>query len=83
MELSPLFSDDSRVAEAASIAQKLRKMASLSYIVIFSYIFMSELLIGLQSLMMFSPNLTAFCDPFMNYSFVSRISCEKSNEDLY
>ena len=25
MELSPLFSDDSRVAEAASIAQKLRK----------------------------------------------------------
>lgn len=30
MELSPLFSDDSRVAEAASIAQKLRKMAALS-----------------------------------------------------
>lgn len=26
MELSPLFSDDSRVAEAAKIAQKLRKM---------------------------------------------------------
>ena len=26
MELSPLFSDDSRVAEAASIAQKLRKI---------------------------------------------------------
>lgn len=26
MELSPLFSDDSRVAEAASIAQKLRKL---------------------------------------------------------
>lgn len=26
MELSPLFSDDSRVAEAASIAQKLSKM---------------------------------------------------------
>jgi hypothetical protein len=25
MELSPLFSDDSRVAEAASIAQKLRE----------------------------------------------------------
>jgi hypothetical protein len=31
MELSPLFSDDSRVAEAASIAQKLRKMALCSY----------------------------------------------------
>lgn len=32
MELSPLFSDDSRVAEAASIAQKLRKLSfSLSY----------------------------------------------------
>lgn len=29
MELSPLFSDDSRVAEAASIAQKLRKSSSL------------------------------------------------------
>lgn len=29
MELSPLFSDDSRVAEAASIAQKLRKMTVL------------------------------------------------------
>ncbi|MCH83523.1 exocyst complex component 5-like, partial [Trifolium medium] len=27
MELSPLFSDDSRVAEAASIAQKLRSFA--------------------------------------------------------
>lgn len=26
MELSPLFSDDSRVAEAAKIAQKLSKM---------------------------------------------------------
>lgn len=26
MELSPLFSDDSRVAEAASIAQKLSKI---------------------------------------------------------
>ena len=26
MELSPLFSDDSRVSEAASIAQKLSKM---------------------------------------------------------
>ncbi|CAK7348817.1 unnamed protein product [Dovyalis caffra] len=31
MELSPLFSDDSRVAEAASIAQKLSKMALCSY----------------------------------------------------
>lgn len=31
MELSPLFSDDSRVAEAASIAQKLRKGALYSY----------------------------------------------------
>lgn len=29
MELSPLFSDDSRVAEAASVAQKLRKLPSL------------------------------------------------------
>nr|GMD27549.1 exocyst complex component SEC10 [Ipomoea batatas]GMD28962.1 exocyst complex component SEC10 [Ipomoea batatas] len=29
MELSPLFSDDSRVAEAASIAQKLSKIAVL------------------------------------------------------
>ncbi|RWW28045.1 hypothetical protein GW17_00007497 [Ensete ventricosum] len=29
MELSPLFSDDSRVAEAASIAQKLRKLSFL------------------------------------------------------
>lgn len=29
MELSPLFSDDSRVAEAASIAQKLRKPSPL------------------------------------------------------
>lgn len=29
MELSPLFSDDSRVAEAASIAEKLRKMTIL------------------------------------------------------
>lgn len=28
MELSPLFSDDSRVAEAASIAQKLRKLTT-------------------------------------------------------
>lgn len=31
MELSPLFSDDSRVAEAASIAQKLRKMTLCSH----------------------------------------------------
>ena len=31
MELSPLFSDDSRVAEAASIAQKLRTMELLSH----------------------------------------------------
>lgn len=30
MELSPLFSDDARVAEAASIAQKLRKAAFYS-----------------------------------------------------
>ena len=44
---------------------------------------MSQLLIGLQSLMIFSPNLTSFCDLFMNHSFVSRISREKSNEDLY
>ena len=29
MELSPLFSDDTRVVEAASIAQKLSKMMSL------------------------------------------------------
>jgi len=29
MELSPLFSDDSRVAEAASVAQKLRKLSLL------------------------------------------------------
>lgn len=29
MELSPLFSDDSRVAEAASIAQKLSKIHML------------------------------------------------------
>lgn len=35
MELSPLFSDDSRVAEAASIAQKLRKMALVTHKVIF------------------------------------------------
>jgi hypothetical protein len=48
MELSPLFSDDSRVAEAASIAQKLRKMASLSYNVIFSYIFTSQHLIDID-----------------------------------
>lgn len=27
MELSPLFSDDSRVAEAASVAQKLSEIA--------------------------------------------------------
>ncbi len=27
-------------------------------------------------MMMFSPNLSAFCDLFMNHSFVSRISCE-------
>ena len=47
IELSPLFSDDSRVAEAASIAQKLRKMASLSYKVISLYIFTSQLLIYL------------------------------------
>ncbi|KAA8538589.1 hypothetical protein F0562_028217 [Nyssa sinensis] len=32
MELSPLFSDDSRVAEAASIAQKLRKIHFLTKI---------------------------------------------------
>lgn len=32
MELSPLFSDDSRVAEAASIAQKLRK-SSFVYLI--------------------------------------------------
>lgn len=31
MELSPLFSDDSRVAEAASIAQKLRKTELLPH----------------------------------------------------
>lgn len=36
MELSPLFSDDSRVAEAASIAQKLRKMALLIHRAILS-----------------------------------------------
>lgn len=34
MELSPLFSDDSRVAEAASIAQKLRKIPLYSYNVV-------------------------------------------------
>jgi hypothetical protein len=35
MELSPLFSDDSRVAEAASIAQKLRKLSLvLSFFII-------------------------------------------------
>jgi hypothetical protein len=41
MELSPLFSDDSRVAEAASIAQKLRKMALVTHKVIF-IIFMRQ-----------------------------------------
>lgn len=31
MELSPLFSDDSRVAEAASVAQKLRKLENFRH----------------------------------------------------
>ena len=48
MELSPLFSDDSYVAGAASIVQKLRKMATLFYKFIFSHIFMGQLLIGLH-----------------------------------
>lgn len=39
MELSPLFSDDSRVAEAASIAQKLRK--SSCFLQKWLHIFMS------------------------------------------
>lgn len=34
MELSPLFSDDSRVAEAASVAQKLRMLASFFFLIL-------------------------------------------------
>lgn len=41
MELSSLFSDDSRVAEAASIAQKLRK-AAFFFQKMLSYIFTSS-----------------------------------------
>jgi hypothetical protein len=65
MELSPLFSDDSRVAEAASIAQKLRKMALVTHKVIF-IIFMRQP----------SLNLTAFRDRIRYHSVVTRISCE-------
>lgn len=38
MELSPLFSDDSRVAEAASVAQKLRKWIYLYDITILCFL---------------------------------------------
>lgn len=47
MELSPLFSDDSRVAEAASIAQKLRKIALFYKAIVildfFEFVFLSFL----------------------------------------
>jgi hypothetical protein len=48
MELSPLFSDDSRVAEAASIAQKLRKIALVTHKVIFFIIFTRQPFIHLD-----------------------------------
>ena len=67
MELSPLFSDDSYVAGAASIVQKLRKMPSLFCKFIFSHIFMSQLFIGLHKHDGVHV-LSKLKQPFVNYS---------------
>ena len=69
MELSPLFSDDSYVAGAASIVQKLRKMASLFCKFIFSHIFMSQLFIGLHKHDGVHV-LSKLKQPFVNYSWI-------------